>query len=486
MNGAPSGFGRFWLVAYLLVLVVISFRLIMQRRPAGTTTAWLLSLIVLPYVGIALYLLIGERALGRRRAGHALALKDSVRAWFDQASEPMGVARKAIQPNWRSLHDLAAGATGSAALGGNALNLLDDAEAILGKIVADIDAAQFLCLFEFYIWHPGGLADDVAAALMRAASRGVQCRVLLDDVGSADFFRSPWPSRFLAAGVEVRNALPGGFVRALFRRIDLRLHRKLIVVDRRIGYTGSLNLVDPRCFKLDMGVGCWVDAMVRIEGPVVDALAALFAWDWAMEAGTGFQMDGSPHFAQASESRECVIVQTVPSGPSFEAPAIVQLLLSAVYGARSELTLTTPYFVPDEPLVSALKAAAQRGVRVRLIVPEKVDSWLARWASRAFYAEMLEAGVEVLLFRAGLLHTKSVVVDRELALFGTLNLDIRSFMLNFEVTLIVYGSPFATGLADLQERYALQSTALCLAEWRQRPIAQRFLENLIHLASPLL
>jgi len=157
-----------------------------------------------------------------------------------------------------------------------------------------------------------------------------------------------------------------------------------------------------------------------------------------------------------------------------------------VYGARRELTLTTPYFVPDETLVGALRAAAQRGVRVRLIVPAKVDSFLARQASRAFYGDLLDVGVEILQFHGGLLHTKSVVVDRELALFGTLNLDIRSFMLNFEVTLIVYGQSFARMLAALQVRYAAQSVPIDLRDWRRRPVLQRFFENVIHLVSPLL
>ncbi len=490
ITGEIAGVGRFGILIYLSVLAVLAFRLIMQRRPAGATAAWLLSLIVLPYIGIALYLLIGERALGRRRAAHALALKGAVRAWFAGAAGPGDsvAVKDSIPVAWRPVHDLAAGAAGSAAVSGNTLQLLDEAEGILRQIVVDIDAAQRECLLEFYIWHPGGVADDVAAALIRAAARGVECRVLLDDVGSSEFLRGHWSARLRAAGVDIRNALPAGLVRALFRRIDLRLHRKLVVVDRCVAYTGSLNLVDPRYFKQHEGVGHWVDAMVRVEGPVVDALAGLFAWDWAMETGTAFQVEGDPvrRVDDRSESNGSAIVQTVPSGPSFEAPAIVQLLLSAVYGARRELTFTTPYFVPDEPLIGALKAAAQRGVCVRLIVPEKVDSVLARYASRAFYADLLAVGVEVLLFRGGLLHTKSVVVDGELAFFGTLNLDIRSFMLNFEVTLIVYGKDFSARLMALQETYARESTALDPAEWSRRPITERFVENLIQLASPLL
>lgn len=474
------------IVVYLLIVVVLGIRVIMQRRPPGVSAAWLLSLILLPYVGAALYLLIGERALGRRRSARALAMRGAVAHWFDRLLGQTAAAMGAVEPRWAPMRDLAAGAAGSAAVLGNRLSLLDDAERILQSIIVDIDSARQMCLLEFYIWNPGGTADDVAEALIRAARRGIPCRVLLDDVGSAEFFDSDWPRRMRSAGIELCNALPAGLVRALFRRIDLRLHRKLVIVDRRLAYTGSLNLVDPRCFKQSAGVGRWVDAMVRIEGPVVDALAGLFAWDWAMETGEDFPVPGEPQVGAPQKPGEHAVVQTVPSGPSFEAPAIVQLLLSAVYGARKELTLTTPYFVPDEPLIGALRAAAQRGVRVRLIVPEKVDSFLARQASRAFYGDLLDAGVEILQFRGGLLHTKSVVVDRELALFGTLNLDMRSFMLNFEVTLIIYGGSFAERLAMLQAGYAEQSEPIDRQEWRRRPALQRFFENVMHLVSPLL
>ncbi len=478
--------GLVGIFVHLLIVGLLALRVIMQRRPPGVSAAWLLSLVLLPYLGAVLYLLIGERALGRRRAARALAIRGAVAEWSSRVVGQADDVIETVPPQWAPIHDLAAGATGSAALAGNRLSLLDDAEAILRAVIADVDSALSVCLLEFYIWNPGGTADAVAEALIRAAGRGVQCRVLLDDVGSADFFRSEWPGRMRAAGIELRNALPAGLVRALFRRVDLRLHRKLVIVDRRVAYTGSLNLVDPRCFKQNAGVGQWVDAMVRIEGPVVDALAGLFAWDWAMETAEPFHVPGSPRRMVRPLPDEPAVVQTVPSGPSFEAPAIVQLLLSAVYGARRELTLTTPYFVPDETLVGALRAAAQRGVRVRLIVPAKVDSFLARQASRAFYGDLLDVGVEILQFHGGLLHTKSVVVDRELALFGTLNLDIRSFMLNFEVTLIVYGQSFARMLAALQVRYAAQSVPIDLRDWRRRPVLQRFFENVIHLVSPLL
>ena len=471
--------------AHVLIIAGLSVRVIMKRRPPGVSLAWLILVAFLPYAGAVLYLLFGERPLGRSRSARALKMRDSALLWLDRLVRSEAAATDVPAP-WQPIRRLADGAVGLPALGNNGLTLLTDSEEILRAMIADIGAAQRFCLMEFYIWNPGGIADEVAEALMAAARRGVQCRVLLDAVGSAPFWKSSWPRRMGDAGVEVRRALPVGLVRAAFRRADLRLHRKCVVVDARIGYTGSLNLVDPRYFKQDSGVGQWVDAMARIEGPAVSALEGLFLWDWAMETGESVSAAAEGLTAPSRRADGHAVVQLAPSGPGYERQGVVQLLRAAVYAAQEELVLTTPYFVPDEPLVAALVAAAQRGVRVRLIVPERVDSLLVRHASRSFFQDLLEAGIEILLFQGGLLHTKSIVADRELAFFGTLNLDIRSFLLNFEMTLIVYDRGFASRLAELQSRYAEASRPLSLAEWERRPALQRFVENSVQLMSPLL
>ncbi len=472
--------------AHVLITLGLSARVIMKRRPPGVSLAWLILVAFLPYAGAVLYLLFGERPLGRTRRARAEKLRDPALLWLDRLVRSEAATNSEVPMAWQPVRRLADGTVGLPALAHNALTLLTDSEAILRAIIADIDAARQFCLMEFYIWNPGGTADDVAEALMAAARRGVQCRVLLDAVGSAAFWSSPWPRRMREAGIDVRKALPVGLVRAAFRRADLRLHRKSVVVDGRVGYTGSLNLVDPRYFKQESGVGQWVDAMARIRGPAVETLEGLFLWDWALETGQSLEAAADGVTVEPRRADGNAVVQLVPSGPGSERHGVVQLLLAAVYGARRELVLTTPYFVPDEPLVAALGAAAQRGVEVRLIVPARVDSFLVRQASRAFYQDLLEAGVEILLFEGGLLHTKSIVADRETAFFGTLNLDIRSFLLNFELTLIVYDAGFASRLAELQSEYARNSRRLTLAEWELRPRAQRFVENTVQLMSPLL
>ena len=471
---------------HVLMVVVIGLRVLTRRRPPGSTAGWLLLVVVLPYVGAALYLLIGERPLGRRRACWAQALQAEAEHWLAALADRAGALSPGSIDNWPGIRHLAERAVGIQAMAGNQLQLLDDTGQVLRAMIADIGQARQFCLLEFYIWNPGGAADAVANALIAAAGRGVSCRVLLDDVGSSDFFKSAWPRRFTDAGIELQRALPANVVRALFRRVDLRLHRKLLVVDGHVAYTGSLNLVDPRYFNQDAGVGEWVDAMARMQGPAVEALAGLFAWDWALET----------HAALSRMMREVAVpvaldvgpaaVQVVPSGPGYEGHGVVQLLLDAVYAASSELTLTTPYFIPDDPLVEALRTAAMRGVKVRLVLPSKVDSRLVQHASRAYFEDLLTAGVAIHLFDGGLLHTKTVVVDRELAFFGTLNLDIRSFQLNFELTLLVYDVGFAQQLMALVDHYVADSEQVSRQLWQQRPVRQRLTENLFQLVSPLL
>ena len=272
--------------AHLLIIIVIGVRVLMRRRAPGSSAAWLLLVITLPYLGAVLYLMIGERRLGGRRAERAMLISEPVRRWIGALPERAGDDHEPVIERWSRVRHLADTAVGMAALPGNQLELLADTERILRAIISDIERAGQFCLLEFYIWNPGGTADDVAEALVRAAQRGVRCQVLVDAVGGKAFFRSSWPRRMRAANVEVRAALPAGVIRTLFRRIDLRLHRKLVVVDGHVAYTGSLNLVDPRYFKQGAGVGQWVDAMARIEGPAVEALACLlYTSDAADERG---------------------------------------------------------------------------------------------------------------------------------------------------------------------------------------------------------
>lgn len=464
----------------------LAFRVVMRRRSVGESLAWILVIFVFPVIGPLVYLLMGELRLGSRRAKRFVELFPPIAAWLEQLDKRFEVNWHRTGEEFEPLAKLARLSLGLPTLPGNAFELIGQWQVVFRRLVDDIDAAEKTCHLMFYIWQPGGAAADVAEALIRAEQRGVTCRILVDAMGSRTFLRSDVAERLREAGVEIIAALPGGLLRMPFVRFDLRMHRKIVVIDGRIAYTGSLNLVDPRYFKRDADVGQWVDAMVRLEGPAVEALAITFLADWYVESE--YELDQLRDVGGAEPQLkvgECA-VQALPSGPAFRTESIEQILIMAIYAARKELVLTTPYFVPSEALRMALESAARRGVKVILIVPAKVDSRLVRYASQAFQGDLLRAGVRIARFHGGLLHTKSVTIDGKMSLFGSLNLDPRSLRLNFEISLAIYDTSFTTELRALQQTYLDQSELINLELWTARSTPQRVAENCARLLGPLL
>jgi cardiolipin synthase len=310
--------------------------------------------------------------------------------------------------------------------------------------------------------------------------------LLIDALGARPWWRGRQPQRLRNAGVDVRPALPVGIFRTFVGRTDLRLHRKIVVIDGESAWTGSMNLVDPRFFKQDSGVGQWVDAMVRVRGSVVVPLAATMIGDWVLESGEPLADAIAAAGLRLVAPEGPADIQVIPSGPGETGDGLLQMILALIHSAQEELLLTTPYLVPDDSLLRALRGAAGRGVKVRLIVPERVDSLLTRYASRSYYDDLLDIGVEIYLYQGGLLHTKSIMVDDAISMFGTVNLDMRSFWLNYEVALFVYDREFSAQLHRLQQSYLDDSQRLDPQAWSKRSFGSRFLENTLRLFGPLL
>jgi cardiolipin synthase len=473
-------------LVHTLIIISVSYRVIKVRLPVAVSLAWLILVFFLPLLGAIAYLMLGEKRLGRKFTARSQAIKDRYDAWLQNLPAEIRCDPQRLSPQARSLSCLAETTLNIPAMSGNRLQLLDAAEPILRAMISDIDAAKSFCHLEFYIWTEGGMADDVGTALLRAAGRDVTCRVLLDAVGSAQFLKGRLVEQLIAGGVEVAFALPVSAISVFRVRPDLRLHRKIVVIDDTVGYTGSFNMVDPHLFKQDAGVGKWVDAMVRLEGPAVLALNALFRWDWEVETGHDLHLSTADGVAAADSQAGETDVQVIPSGPGRTGNGIYQLLLLSIYSAQHEIVITTPYFVPDDAVSTALLTAAERGVKVTVIMPERNDSQLVHYTCRSYFDDMLAAGIQIFGFKGGLLHTKSVVVDRQVSLFGSVNLDVRSFWLDFEVTLGVYDPDFAERLLALQDNYIHDSIPVDIQTWQQRSGKERFVENLARLASPLL
>lgn len=489
-------FSTILLLTDFFIRVGLSLRVIMRKRPYGVSLAWLIVVLLVPFLGGFFYLLFGENRLPERRTARARVSYDTYLDWLKTLKTRAPVNWENINPECEPLHRQAETLVGLPAMAGNKLTLIKSPGEIVDSITEAIESSQTTCHLQFYIWQGGGRVEEVTSALLRAAARGVTCRLLLDSIGSRDFLKSRQAAVMRKGGIKIQESLPAGIFNAFFSRIDIRNHRKLVVIDGKTAFTGSQNMVDPAVFKKDAGVGDWVDIMVKVEGPVVESLAGTFISDWILETDIGqFKTESLLQDVDAVRTRGDIrarpahgesAIQLVPSGPGLVPDAIHSLLLTTIYAARRELVLTTPYFIPDEPLLAALIAAAQRGVKVKIIMPQKNDSLLVKYASRARYEELANSGVQIYLFYGGLLHSKTITVDGDFSLFGSVNLDMRSFWLNFEATLFVYCKTFTDQLLGVQQDYLDQSVQLDLEDFSSRNTFEKFKENVLLLVSPLL
>lgn len=469
-----------WL--YFALLIALSFRILMRRRSVGVTLAWLLLIYILPLAGFGLYLMFGERYLGRLRAKRAMVQNRFYNQWLEQVSE-RDALNSLVGAPLRPVMELTLGSLKLPALRGHNWQLLSDPDAVFDSLLDDINLAEDWIFMEFYILEPAGRVEEVLTALANARARGVSVYVMLDSVGSDRFLKSTRHRQLVEAGVDVLDVLHANVLRMFLQRIDLRQHRKLISIDNRIAYNGSMNLADPDWFKKHSGFGPWVDVMVRVEGPMAAIIQGTMIFDWEME--TGYRLNNALSWPEAASDGPA-LMQFLPTGPAFDEDILLQVLLTAVHNAQRRVIISTPYFVPDDSLLQALKSVAKRGLEVTLLIPRRIDSRLAKYAGRSFYDELLSHGIEILRFEGGLLHTKSVIIDDHLVLVGSVNLDMRSLWLNFEATLVVDDPAFCNAMVALIADYKKNSHRLELSQWRKRRFHKRVLENLAQLASPLL
>ncbi len=519
------------LLAHVVMMILLTLRILSVQRNVGVAIAWLVILFTLPLVGMVAYLLVGEPMIGRRylqRTEQARALLNEMaqreRLIFDQGQE-------LLPETYRGVSRIGTIWTGFGVYDNHKMKLLTEPDEIFNQLLHDIHSAQRVILMEFYIVYPEGRVCEVLDAVIAAAQRGVECHLLADSVGSFNFFNSSFYHKLSHAGVIVHQSLPVGLFKTLFKRTDLRNHRKIIVIDEDIGYTGSFNLVDPAYFKQDKDVGQWIDTMVRIKSrkpiSIVTAMAKVVVTDIGAESNSNLDALNqrintytrklymmNPRINDVNDSADRVVglmteaeedwiisgevvsaplpavepvtAQLIPSAPQVTAHVIYNTLVTVIHRADERIQITTPYFVPDEALLGALTTAAKRGVEVTLIIPKTVDSFMVQHASQAYYEELLEAGVTIALFRGGLLHTKTVVVDDEYCLFGTVNIDMRSFYLNMEVSLAIYSPAMVAQVAACQDSYLNHCEILCLEQWQQRHNFKRLFDNGMRLFSPLL
>jgi cardiolipin synthase len=458
-------FGLDWAIR-LAMLGIVPFR----RSPAATRS-WLLLIFFLPLPGLLLYLAIGRPRFPRWRGQRFAQVEPTIAglsARLDQGASGCAAL-------YADAAALARQLGGLPSVTGNTIELLDDYDATIARLVTDIDGAQHHIRVVVYIFADDASGRRVIDALARAVKRGVVCHVLVDAVGSHPWIRSVL-QRLDDTGVAARAALPFHLLRGRTRR-DMRNHRKLFVIDGAIGYAGSQNIVD-RDFKPGITNR---ELVARVTGPVVAEMNALFLSDWFLE--TEELLEDEPTIPEPTGA---ATLQILPSGADYPLGGFQTLLVWQVGQAREEVVIVTPYLIPDEDLLAAMATAVLRGVAVHVVVSAVADQVLVSLAQASYYDELLACGVHIHRYRDYLLHAKNVRIDDRLGVLGSSNVDIRSFQLNAEVSLLLLDPDSIGMLAQVQLGYLSACDEIDLVEWRRRSRWRKFAENAARLISPLL
>jgi cardiolipin synthase len=477
-------------ITVLLVLLDLAIRVFsiiyvpINRKPQ-TATAWLLAIFLIPYIGFIVFLVIGSTKLPRARREKQTEINAYI---LEQTEGIERVRRDHPWPAWlESVTRLNRELGAMPLVGGNSAELYPDSEESIAEMTRAIDQSRRFVHVEFYIATLDDTTRPFFEALARAQARGVTVRFLLDHWASRGYPGYKDTLAFMdQAGIEWHLMLPLLPLQGKFQRPDLRNHRKIMVLDGSVAFTGSQNLIDASYdIKSHVEKGMvYKDLFARFEGPVVAGLNALFVTDWYSETDELLLRESDP--VQRADRGDALDCQVVPSGPGFDGENNLRLFNALLYSAQQKVSITSPYFVPDDSMLYAITTTAQRGVEVELFVGEMGDHAMTWHAQRSYYEGLLRAGVRIWLYRAPtILHAKHFTIDDEVSVIGSSNMDMRSFSLNLEVSVMVRGHRFVDALREVQEAYKEHSFELTLDAWVDRPRRSKVLDNVARLTAAL-
>ena len=473
------------MILHILIVLIFIIRILTRpnRQPASRI-AWIVVIISLPVTGVLAYILFGEVNIGRHRIARLRKILDQMPSFPEAKSGDEANFKAKVPEQYLHLFRVGQSISGFEPVGGNSGHLLADSNAVIDAMVADIDAAQNHVHLLFYIWLPDGNGCKVVEALKRAASRNVTCRAMADGLGSRTIINSEHWQAMHSAGVKLGVALPIGnpLLRPFRGRIDLRDHRKIVVIDGNITYCGSQNCADPE-FRVKPKFAPWVDAMIRFEGPIAAQNQHLFASDWMAYVDENIDDLLRQPIAAPNPG---IPAQVIATGPTARNSAMPEMFESLMYSARHELVITTPYYVPDESLQNALCSAAYRGVDTTIVFPARNDSWIVGAASHSYYADLLKAGVKIYEYEGGLLHAKSLTLDGDITLIGSANMDRRSFDLNYENNILFCDIDLTAEMRQRQQEYIAHSHLVDPDEVTAWPLKRRLWNNTIAMLGPIL
>jgi len=471
-----------WIIPFVMLFFVP-----VNRKPSSAT-AWLMLIFLLPYIGLIIFLLIGSPKLSRRRRAQQRTMDTLIsNAITDAEQQPelTALLQPVIPPRYEPFVMLNTNLGFLPAFSGNSVELLPDYDDIFKRIAEEIDAAKKFVHIEYFALSRDNETECVFAAMERAANRGVKVRVLMDHLGSRKYpnFKK-MRARLTAAGIENHLMLQLHFFGSKYTRPDLRNHRKIVVIDGQVAFTGSQNLIKRNYFRKD---DIYYDELVAlVKGPIAAQFEAAFVTDWYSETGNLLNSQNASETYMEPFIGGDVLCQVLPSGSGFENENNLRLFTSLIHSAKRKLVITNPYFVPDDALMIAITSAALRGVDVTLLNSAVSDQFFVSHAERSYYEDLLNAGVQIYHYNAPiLLHSKLISVDDDIAVIGSSNLDIRSFQLNLEVTLVCYDAGVVAGLRQIESAYIRKSRQVFFGEWKTRNVKDKLFENISRLTAAL-
>lgn len=477
-------------IVYIILVILVCGRVIYDTQSTTKTLAYLLAVVFLPIVGMIIYFSVGinyrKRKIYSKKVFNNPEVKEKMESRIRDISRSIFSDAHPSVKKFQKLSTLILSQSLSPVTYGNDVSLLLNGENKFPRVIEDLKRAKKHIHIEYYIFDADHIGLEIIDLLIEKAKEGVKVRFIYDDFGSRQI-RKEQVNRLNEAGVEVFPFYKIKLI-ALANRLNYRNHRKIIVIDGKIGYVGGINVSDKYInSETNTNALFWRDTHLRIEGPVVSTLQYIFIGDWNYCSGEKLKPDSSFFSADDTYSTNSgKIVQIVASGPDSDTPLIKQTLMQAINLAKKEILITTPYFIPGQSMLDSLTIAASSGIKIKLLVPGQSDSQLVNFAARSYYARLLESGAEIYQYHKGFVHAKTIVVDKELSVVGTANMDIRSFDLNFEVNAVVYDEELAETLCNEFYNDLQFATQIDAEQWKDRKKLVQLVEKIAGLLSPMM
>lgn len=464
-------------IAYFIIITICIIVIVSENRNPIRSIAWIIALIALPGIGLLFYLFFGRSMKGK----HLISRHNKRRMLNNISTNRINLRELDITEEDRQLIKLAYAVNHSPLYINNTIDIFTDGRSKFEALINDLENARQSIYLQYYIFEDDSLGRRISEILTRKADEGITVKVIYDHVGSFSapnhFFR-----RMRQKGVDTHPFFRVTFPQ-LANRINWRNHRKIVVIDNSIGYIGGMNIAERYLTGLKDGAE-WRDTHFRLQGDIVQALIYSFAIDWYFlkEPDSELQLKAADN---SEISNDCAM-QLVTSGPIDQWGNIAMCFLKAISGAKKSIFIQTPYFLPTDPLMNALEAAALAKVDVRIMIPSKCDSRLLQLAGYSYITRCLKAGIKVYMYNPGMLHAKAMTIDDDFTTAGSTNFDFRSFENNFESNLLIYDKDVSRRMRDIFFQDQKKCRKIKYSEWRARPVSQRAIESIVRLFAPLL